>query len=101
MDLRPSLSAAQMYFETSSVITLLALHADASCSVLNLHSSRVSEQEPILRHLVVDDCRRRAALASWRMDYNVHRPHSRLGWQTPFEFANDFSRRDGTRRYAP
>jgi transposase InsO family protein len=23
----------------------------------------------------------------WRMDYNHHRPHSRLGWQTPAEFS--------------
>lgn len=38
----------------------------------------------------------RAALASWRTDYNVHRPHSRLGWQTPFEFANTFSPRRDT-----
>ncbi len=29
----------------------------------------------------------RATLAAWRMDYNTKRPHSRLGWQTPAEFA--------------
>ena len=23
----------------------------------------------------------------WRLDYNHHRPHSRLGWLTPAEFA--------------
>jgi len=23
----------------------------------------------------------------WRMDYNHHRPHSMLGWQTPAAFA--------------
>ncbi|MCD4782604.1 MAG: transposase [Candidatus Eremiobacteraeota bacterium] len=23
----------------------------------------------------------------WRQDYNHHRPHSRLGWQTPASFA--------------
>ena len=23
----------------------------------------------------------------WRMDYNHHRPHSRLGWMTPAAFA--------------
>lgn len=29
----------------------------------------------------------RATLAAWRSDYNTERPHSRLGWQTPAEFA--------------
>ena len=29
----------------------------------------------------------RATLATWRKDYNTERPHSRLGWQTPSEFA--------------
>lgn len=29
----------------------------------------------------------RAELATWRADYNGTRPHSRLGWQTPAEFA--------------
>ena len=23
----------------------------------------------------------------WRLDYNHHRPHSRLGWRTPTEFS--------------
>jgi putative transposase len=32
----------------------------------------------------------RAMLAKWRADYNVHRPHSGLGWQTPAEFAHTF-----------
>lgn len=30
----------------------------------------------------------RAALAAWKDDYNRCRPHSRLGWLTPSEFAN-------------
>jgi putative transposase len=38
----------------------------------------------------------RVALASWRTDYNLRRPHSRLGWQTPFEFARTFSPRRDT-----
>src|SRR5436190_16346665 len=29
----------------------------------------------------------RAALESWRRDYNIKRPHSSLGWQTPLAFA--------------
>ena len=29
----------------------------------------------------------RAELATWRNDYNHHRPHSGLGWLTPSEFA--------------
>ncbi|MER9413267.1 IS3 family transposase [Mesorhizobium sp. M0589] len=38
----------------------------------------------------------RAVLASWRADYNFNRPHSRLGWQTPFEFAHTFTPRRDT-----
>jgi len=30
----------------------------------------------------------RVLLAEWRRDYNERRPHSRLGWLTPSEFAN-------------
>jgi putative transposase len=37
-------------------------------------------------------------LASWRADYNVNRPHSGLGWQTPAEFAHSFPRREPTLR---
>jgi putative transposase len=29
----------------------------------------------------------RISLGCWRADYNDHRPHSRLGWKTPSEFA--------------
>ena len=32
----------------------------------------------------------RAALASWRDDYNTTRPHSRLGWLTPSDYADTF-----------
>jgi putative transposase len=37
----------------------------------------------------------RATLAAWRMDYNTERPHSRLGWQTPTEFAQTFTQQRG------
>ena len=30
----------------------------------------------------------RAALNTWRWDYNAERPHSSLGWQTPLAFAS-------------
>ena len=48
----------------------------------------------------------RVALKSWRADYNVNRPHSGLGWQTPVAFAQTFTpRRDTALRsiigYAP
>ena len=35
----------------------------------------------------------RMALAIWCADYNNSRPHSRLGWRTPTEFAKTFPRR--------
>ncbi|ESX19232.1 hypothetical protein X765_32205 [Mesorhizobium sp. LSHC440B00] len=38
----------------------------------------------------------RAVLASWRTDYNFNRPHSRLRWHTPFEFAQTLTPRRGT-----
>ncbi len=37
----------------------------------------------------------RATLAAWRMDYNIERPHSRLGWRTPAEFAQTFTPQRG------
>ena len=37
----------------------------------------------------------RATLAAWRTDYNTERPHSRLGWQTPAEFARTFAAQRG------
>jgi putative transposase len=43
----------------------------------------------------------RVALECWRADNNDARPHSRLGWKTPAEFAFTFNpRRDLTLRYA-
>lgn len=42
----------------------------------------------------------RAALLRWQLDYNTTRPHSKLGWQTPIDFAATFHpRRDQTLRY--
>ena len=32
----------------------------------------------------------RAALERWRTDYNLNRPHSRLGWLTPADYAAKF-----------
>jgi putative transposase len=41
----------------------------------------------------------RAALSRWQLDYNIIRPHSKLGWQTPMDFAATFHpRRDQTLR---
>ena len=34
----------------------------------------------------------RAALAEWMIDYNTQRPHSKLGWLTPAEFASRSTR---------
>ena len=43
----------------------------------------------------------RIALECWRLDYNGSRPHSKLGWKTPSEFAFSFHpRRDLALRYA-
>ena len=43
----------------------------------------------------------RVALGCWRADYNGSRPHSRLKWKTPSEFAFSFHpRRDLALRYA-
>ena len=35
----------------------------------------------------------RAALETWRGDYNTERPHSKIGWQTPASYAETFSSR--------
>src|SRR5258708_29143010 len=42
----------------------------------------------------------RVALRCWRADYNDARPHSRLGWRTPSEFAFTHPRRELALRYA-
>ncbi|NIJ08728.1 hypothetical protein FHS31_002349 [Sphingomonas vulcanisoli] len=43
----------------------------------------------------------RVVLASWRRDYNERRPRSKLGWQTPRDYAANFRpRRDLALRYA-
>ena len=43
----------------------------------------------------------RVALRCWQADYNDARPHSRLGWKTPSEFAfTCHPRRDLALRYA-
>jgi putative transposase len=42
----------------------------------------------------------RVLLAGWRRDYNENRPHSRLGWRTPNEFAETFPRRGPALRKA-
>jgi putative transposase len=34
----------------------------------------------------------RVALAAWRNDYNLHRPHSKLGWLMPSEYASAWAR---------
>ena len=33
----------------------------------------------------------RAMLQAWRNDYNLNRPHSRLGWLTPTEYAHNLN----------
>ena len=38
----------------------------------------------------------RVALEWWRTDYNGSRPHSKLGWKTPSEFATTFTPRRGS-----
>ena len=37
----------------------------------------------------------RATLADWRDDYNIDRPHSGIGWQTPNEYAATFAPQRG------
>ena len=48
----------------------------------------------------------RAVLQTWKTDYNVHRPHSRIGWLTLLEYAGTFTPRPkhallSMRSYAP
>ena len=44
-------------------------------------------------NVAVDECR--ATLADWRTEYNVDRPHSSIGWQTPNEYAATFAPQRG------
>jgi putative transposase len=37
----------------------------------------------------------RAALEAWRRDYNEDRPHSKLGWMTPEDYASALSGHPG------
>ena len=37
----------------------------------------------------------RAVLEAWRRDYNEQRPHSKLGWQTPRDYAAGLSSQPG------
>jgi hypothetical protein len=37
----------------------------------------------------------REALEAWRRDYNEHRPHSKLGWMTPADYASTISGEPG------
>ena len=41
----------------------------------------------------------RATLADWRDDYNVDRPHSGIGWQTPNEYVATFAPQRGLTRH--
>jgi putative transposase len=43
----------------------------------------------------------RATLAAWRTDYNTERPHSRLGWQIPAEFAQTIAPQRGPSLHNP
>ena len=42
----------------------------------------------------------RAVLAEWRTDYDTRRPHSRLGWLTPHDYAANFRPRRAPARFA-
>ena len=41
----------------------------------------------------------RTTLADWRDDYNVDRPHSSIGWQTPSEYAATYPPQRGLTRH--
>ena len=43
----------------------------------------------------------RVALEAWRRDYNERRPHSKLGWMTPREYARALSGETGDRAAQP
>lgn len=37
----------------------------------------------------------KVVIAMWRREYNEHRPHSRLGYQTPTQFRQAYDRQQG------
>jgi hypothetical protein len=43
----------------------------------------------------------RAVLEDWRRDYNEERPHSKLGWMTPRDYALAISGKPGDRAAQP
>jgi len=43
----------------------------------------------------------RTVLETWRRDYNESRPHSKLGWMTPREYARALSGQTGDRAAQP
>jgi putative transposase len=43
----------------------------------------------------------RAVLEDWRRDYNEQRPHSKLGWMTPRDYARALSGEAGDRAAQP
>ena len=67
----------------------MRVHNEAKGCPLVLRDELLNETLfPSLSHV-------RATAASWRTDYNLNRPHSRLGWLTPAEYADTFNpRRD-------
>ena len=84
----------------------LALHRAGQADAERLHREL---QRPAARRVPERDVvplvgSRPRHAAKWRADYNVKRPHSGLGWQTPAEFAHTFrgeSRRCAIPRSAP
>jgi transposase InsO family protein len=44
----------------------------------------------VTQFLSIDDAR--AKIEAWRIDYNAHRPHSSLGYQSPNEFEAQLAR---------
>jgi putative transposase len=69
-------------------------HADPKHAFIESFNGRLRDELlnetlfPSLNHA-------RATLAAWRMDDHTERPHSRLGWQTPAEFAQTFTPQRG------
>lgn len=74
----------------------VALHRAGKADPERLH--RVVQWSPARRTpdetLFTTLAQVRVQLGRWRADYNDTRPHSRLGWQTPAEFARTFPRRE-------